>query len=125
MPSLKASEFFLPQSGPPVFFLSAHEEKQVSLLCSVNQSQIAEGVEDAVVVDVGCDIVGCLLDFPAAVAHGDIEGALFEHGKINLRIAERDGVLPPDDPGTFSAQRRSCSHRCGICHLLPHRRTVF
>lgn len=55
---------------------------------SVNQSEMAEGIVNAVIVDIACDVVSRFFDLLAAIAHRNIVCALLKHRKIDLRIAE-------------------------------------
>ena len=59
---------------------------------ALDQSEVLEGVEQAVLIDIVGDVVGRRPDFWPAVAHCHVEGAQLKHGEVDLCVAKADGV---------------------------------
>ena len=58
---------------------------------SSDDFEVAEGVEDAVVVDGGGDVVGLLFEGVDGVAHGDADASGADHRGVVAAVAESDG----------------------------------
>ena len=55
--------------------------------------EMLERMVKSVLIHAICHIIRHGLDFVATTGHGDANGAFFEHGDIDLGIAEGIGVL--------------------------------
>ena len=55
---------------------------------SVDQSEMDQGFFDAVVIDIGCDIIGCRFSYFFSVAHRYADSDIFQHFRIIFTITE-------------------------------------
>ena len=60
---------------------------------SSDQTEVSDGIENAILIDRIGDVVGDLFHVVAAVAHDDADTRIFNHVEIVVRIAKRHGLL--------------------------------